>query len=51
MGHDTPTAQDDAASAEWYDLQTVMSTPEIFAFDHWDILKELCTTREEFKLN
>ena len=37
-----PTAQDDAASAEWLDLETVLSTPEDFAFDHHGILLELC---------
>ena len=37
-----PTAQDDAASAEWLDLETVLSTPEDFAFDHHSILLELC---------
>ena len=32
-------AGDDAATAHWYDLQTVWSTFE-FAFDHKDILRE-----------
>ena len=37
-----PTAQDDAASAAWYDLKTVLKQPDIFAFDHHSILMELC---------
>ena len=37
-----PTAQDDALSAEWYDLGEVLSTPDRFAFDHHEILLELC---------
>ena len=37
-----PTAQDDASSAGWYDLKTVMGTPDKFAFDHHSILVELC---------
>ena len=36
-----PVAQDDAASAAWYDLATVMATPEKFAFDHHSILVEM----------
>ena len=36
-----PVAQDDAASAEWYDLREVMTKPERFAFDHHSILLEL----------
>ena len=35
-----PVAQDDAASAEWYDLRDVMQMPERFAFDHHSILQE-----------
>ena len=37
-----PTAQDDALSAGWYDLAGVIAEPEKFAFDHHDILLELC---------
>ena len=37
-----PTAQDDALSAAWYDLAEVLATPDRFAFDHHDILIELC---------
>ena len=37
-----PTAQDDALSAAWYDLGEVLATPERFAFDHHEILLELC---------
>ena len=44
-----PTAQDDAASAAWYNLREVMATPDIFAFDHHDILKEMIMTKDEFK--
>ena len=33
-----PEAQDDAASAEWYNLKDVMKQPERFAFDHYSIL-------------
>ena len=44
----TPVAQDDAASADWYDLRSVMKTPDIFAFDHFDILKELIETKEQY---
>ena len=36
-----PVAQDDAASAAWYDLATVMATPDKFAFDHHSILVEM----------
>ena len=36
-----PIAQDDAASADWCDLATVMGTPDRFAFDHHSILVEL----------
>mmetsp|Transcript_23069 Transcript_23069/g.35711 ORF Transcript_23069/g.35711 Transcript_23069/m.35711 type:complete len:99 (+) Transcript_23069:211-507(+) len=43
-----PVAQDDAASAEWYDLKTVLEQPEIFAFDHHLILTEMVAQREEF---
>ena len=37
-----PTAQDDALSAAWYELGEVLKTPENFAFDHHEILLELC---------
>ena len=36
-----PVAQDDAASAEWYDLKQVIKTPARFAFDHHSILEEM----------
>ena len=44
-----PTAQDDAASAAWYNLRDVMKTPDIFAFDHHSILEEMIKTRNEYK--
>ena len=43
-----PTAQDDAASAAWYDLGEVLKTPDRFAFDHHSILLELCDKVAEF---
>ena len=42
-----PTAQDDALSAEWYDLGEVLATPDRFAFDHHEILLELCAKYPE----
>ena len=44
-----PVAQDDAASANWYDIRQVLSQPDIFAFDHYSILKELVDTNEKYK--
>ena len=44
-----PTAQDDAASANWYGLAEVMKTPEKFAFDHYSILQEFLEKHPEFK--
>ena len=38
-----PTAQDDAAAADWFDLESVLATPGEFAFDHHSILLELCS--------
>ena len=43
---ETPVAQDDAASVGWYDLQSIMKTPDIFAFDHHSILEELIMSKE-----
>ena len=43
------TAQDDAASAEWYGLTEILSKPEVFAFDHHEVLKELVEKHESFK--
>ena len=37
-----PTAADDALSAAWYDLGEVLATPDRFAFDHHEVLIELC---------
>ena len=41
-------AQDDAASADWYDLREVMKKPERFAFDHHSILLELLEKFPEY---
>ena len=43
-----PVAQDDAASAAWYDLATVMATPDKFAFDHHSILVEMTQKIPEY---
>ena len=43
-----PEAQDDAASAEWYDLREVMKQPERFAFDHYSIIQELIEKFPQF---
>ena len=45
----TPVAQDDAASAGWYDLRNMIKKSELFAFDHHDILVELIQTKDEYK--
>ena len=42
-----PQAQDDALSAAWYDLGEVLQTPDQFAFDHHEILLELCDKHSE----
>ena len=44
-----PVALDDAATVGWYDLETVMGTPEKFAFDHHSILQEMCEKFPEYK--
>jgi len=43
------TAQDDAASAEWYDLNDILKKPEVFAFDHHEVLAELVEKHASFK--
>ncbi len=43
-----PVAQDDAAAAEWYNLKEIMSKPELFAFDHHDILNEMIISKKLF---
>ena len=43
-----PVAQDDAASAEWYDLRSMLGKKEVFAFDHHSIIKEVVNTRPEY---
>ena len=44
------TAQDDAASAEWYDLASVITTPEKWAFDHHSVLVELTQKNPEYAI-
>ena len=44
-----PIAQDDAASAAWYNLKEVMGQKERFAFDHHSILEEFLVKFPEFK--
>ena len=36
-----PVAADDALSAQWYDLRTILQKPDIFAFDHYEVLTEV----------
>ena len=35
-----PNAADDAASAAWYDVETLLRDKPEFAFDHFDIIQE-----------
>ena len=44
-----PVALDDAATVGWYDFGSVMKTPNKFAFDHHDILLELCAKFPAYK--
>jgi hypothetical protein len=41
-------AQDDAASADWYDLSEIIAKPEMFAFDHFAIVLELIYKKPDF---
>ena len=43
-----PVAQDDAASASWYDVKEILAKPEIFAFDHHEVLSELVSKNDTY---
>ena len=44
-----PIAQDDAASAAWYNIKDILKKPEIFAFDHHEVLTSLVKSKKELK--
>ena len=46
---DKVIAQDDAASAGWYVLDDILQKPEVFAFDHHEVLKELVEKHHSFQ--
>ena len=36
-----PVAADDASAAAWYDLKEFLGKPDVFAFDHHEVLSEV----------
>lgn len=34
-------AGDDAASCGWYSVESLMKSPELFAFDHYELLQQV----------
>jgi len=44
-----PKAGDDAKDAKFYNFNEIMNNKEMIAFDHYDILKELCQKKFSYK--
>ena len=42
-------AGDDAAEAEFVNINDVINSPEMFAFDHYKILNDFISSKNEFK--
>ena len=42
-------ASDDALSAKWYNLREMLTKPEIFAFDHLEVLREVVNSKSHFR--